>query len=195
MPLKRIVLALTGASGMPYAITLGRELARLPDIELHLIISDAAKQVMAVESHMQPEDLMALAKESYAPTDIDSGPASGSWRHGGMVVCPCSMASLAAIAHGQASNLIHRAADVTLKENRRLILVPRETPFNEIHLRNMLAAKRAGATILAACPGFYNKPATIEDLTRFIAARILDQLDIPHNLAKRWKDQEGDSHA
>lgn len=184
----RIVLALTGASGMPYAVSLARALSATPAVELHMIFSDAAKYVLALESDVSTRALKAMAVQVYDQTQLDAGPASGSWRHGGMVVCPCSMASLAAIANGLGSNLIHRAADVCLKENRRLILVPRETPFSEIHLKNMLAAKQAGATILAACPGFYGKPKTLDELTDFIAARVLDLLDIPHNLGKRWKD-------
>ncbi|GAB6038770.1 UbiX family flavin prenyltransferase [Fundidesulfovibrio butyratiphilus] len=190
MNTRRILLALTGASGMPYALSLARALSAADGLELHLIFSHAAKRVLAVESDVQVEDLMRLACETYDQTDLDSGPASGSWRHSGMVVCPCSMASLAAIASGLGSNLIHRAADVTLKEGRPLILVPRETPLNEIHLRNMLAAKRAGAVILPACPGFYARPKTVEDLADFIAARILDQLGVEHRLGKRWKDHD-----
>lgn len=186
----RILLALTGASGMPYAVTLARVLASGPDLELHLIASDAARKVLALESSVGFEELAALAHTVHDPGDIGAGPASGSWRHGGMVVCPCSMASLAAIAAGLGTNLIHRAADVTLKEGRPLVLVPRETPYNEIHLRNMLAAKQVGAIILAASPGFYGKPATIQDLADFIAARVLDQLRIPHTLGRRWKDHE-----
>lgn len=187
---RRILLALTGASGMPYALSLARALSTMKDVELHLIFSNAAKRVLAVESDMQAEDFMRLACETYHQTDLDAGPASGSWRHSGMVVCPCSMASLAAIASGLGSNLIHRAADVTLKEGRKLILVPRETPLNEIHLRNMLAAKQAGAVILPACPGFYARPQTVDELADFIAARILDQLGVEHRLGKRWKDHD-----
>lgn len=188
MTTKRIILALTGASGMPYAVALAREIATNPATELHLILSDAATKVLELESDVSAAQLSALAAATYTQHDVAAGPASGSWRHAGMIVCPCSMASLAAIANGLGSNLIHRAADVTLKEGRRLVLVPRETPFNEIHLRNMLAAKQAGASILAACPGFYSRPRTIEDLAAFIAARALDLLDIPHGLGQRWKD-------
>ena len=143
MQTKRIVLAMTGASGMPYAISLARALSATQGVELHLILSDAARQVLEIESTMQADELVALAARSYHPADMAAAPASGSWRHAGMVVCPCTMASLAAIASGMGSNLIHRAADVALKEGRKLILVPRETPFSEIHLRNMLAAKQA----------------------------------------------------
>jgi len=182
----RIILAVTGASGMPYAVALARELAKTA--ELHLIISDAAKEVLALESDVRADGLAGMAHTVYSQHELAAGPASGSWRHGGMIVCPCSMASLAAIAAGLGSNLIHRAADVTLKEGRKLILVPRETPLSEIHLRNMLSAKRAGAAIVPACPGFYNRPRSMDDIADFIAARALDLLDIPHNLGKRWQD-------
>lgn len=188
MTAKRIVLAVTGASGMPYAVALARAISADPGLELHLILSEAAKKVLELESDVQAHELAALAQASYSQHDLAAGPASGSWRHAGMIVCPCSMASLSAIANGFGSNLIHRAADVTLKEGRRLVLVPRETPYNEIHLKNLLAAKQAGADILPACPGFYSRPQTIGELADFIAARALDLLDIPHNLGKRWKD-------
>ena len=188
MTKKRIILAVTGASGMSYAVSLARELSTNPQFELHIILSDAAKKVLELESDVPAGELEALAHAAYSQHDLAAGPASGSWRHAGMIVCPCSMASLAAIANGLGTNLIHRAADVTLKEGRRLVLVPREAPFNEIHLRNLLAAKQAGADILPACPGFYGRPTTIKDLVGFIAARALDLLDVPHNLGKRWKD-------
>lgn len=188
MSIKRIVLAVTGASGMPYAVSLAREISGNPSLELHIILSEAAKKVLELESDIQAAELASMAKTAYSQNDLAAGPASGSWRHAGMIVCPCSMASLAAIANGLGSNLIHRAADVTLKEGRKLVLVPREAPFNEIHLKNMLAAKQAGAAILPACPGFYSRPRTIEELTDFVAARALDLLDIAHGLGKRWKD-------
>jgi len=186
MNTKRILLAVTGASGPQYAMTLARALSGREDLELHLILSEAARQVIALEADFRPEDLCALAHKTYSEKDIAAGPASGSWRHAGMIVCPCSMATLAAIAQGLGTNLIHRAADVTLKEERRLILVTRETPLNRIHLVNMLAAKDAGATIIPASPGFYHKPKSIEDLLNHLAGRILDQLDISHTLFKRW---------
>lgn len=185
----RIVLAVTGASGMPYAVALARFLAQAPGVSLHLILSDAARRVLELESDVSAEALSALAEAVHRPDAYDAGPASGSWRHGGMVVCPCSMASLAAIAHGLGSNLIHRAADVTLKEGRRLVLVPRETPLSEIHLANMLAAKRAGATILPPAPGFYHNPKTIDDLVAFVVGRILDALGLEHRLMRGWKEE------
>jgi len=186
----RIVLAATGASGLPYAVSLARTLASDPAIELHLIVSEAAKKVLALESDLPLASLTSLAHACYGQSDLDAGPASGSWRHGGMVVCPCSMASLAAIAHGLGTNLIHRAADVTLKEGRRLVLVPRESPLSEIHLKNMLAARQAGAVILPPCPGFYHRPTSIDDLVNFVVARVLTALGIEQQLVTGWKEEE-----
>jgi 4-hydroxy-3-polyprenylbenzoate decarboxylase len=188
MSKKRIILAVTGASGMPYAVALAKEISRNADLELHLVLSDAARKVLELESDVSADELSAMAHTAYPQDDLTAGPASGSWRNAGMIVCPCSMASLAAIANGLGSNLIHRAADVALKEGRKLVLVPRETPLSEIHLKNLLAAKQAGAAILPACPGFYSRPKTIDDLAGFIAARALDLLDIPHAISNRWKD-------
>lgn len=190
MPPTRIVLAATGASGLPYAVTLARTLAANPALELHLIVSEAAKKVLALESDLPLSSLTSLAHACYGQADLDAGPASGSWRHGGMVVCPCSMASLAAIAHGLGTNLIHRAADVTLKEGRRLVLVPRESPLSEIHLKNMLAARQAGAVILPPCPGFYHRPTSIDDLVDFVVARVLAALGIEQQLVTGWKEEE-----
>lgn len=182
---KRILLAVTGASGMPYAATLARTLGGMPGIELHMIVSDAARKVMALEHGA--ESMEAHAHNIHDQGNIGAPPASGSWTHHGMVVCPCSMASLAAIASGLGSNLIHRAADVTLKERRPLVLVPRETPLSRIHLENMLRAHAAGAFIVPASPGFYNGPQSIQDLVDHLCARILDQLHLPHSLSKRWE--------
>jgi flavin prenyltransferase len=187
---RRIVLAATGASGMPYAVRLARFLAEAPDIELHLILSDAARRVLELESEVTAETLVELAHRCYAPSELDAGPASGSWRHDGMAVCPCSMASLAAIAHGLGSNLIHRAADVTLKEGRPLVLVPRETPLSAIHLQNMLSARQAGAVILPPCPGFYHRPRTVDALIDFVAARVLSALGLKHQLLAGWKEED-----
>lgn len=183
---QRILLGVTGASGAAYAATLAGELGGRDDIELHVIISDAARQVMKLETGISTVDLTGPACASYHIGDIAAPPASGSWKHHGMIVCPCSMSTLGNIANGTGSNLIHRAADVTLKEKRPLILVPRETPFSEIHLRNMLRAHRAGATILPACPGFYHGPVSIADIVTQLAGRILDQLNIEHQLTRRW---------
>lgn len=188
MSKKRIILAVSGASGTGYALALVTAMANRDDVELHVIISDAAQKVLRLETDLPSDALTVGAHGVHAPEDIAAPPASGSWQHDGMIICPCSMATLSAVATGFGHNLIHRAADVTLKERRKLILVPRETPYNSIHLKNMLAADRAGAIIVPASPGFYHRPKTIEDLTNQLAGKILDQLDIPHSLFKRWGD-------
>jgi 4-hydroxy-3-polyprenylbenzoate decarboxylase len=185
MEAKRIILAVSGASGSLYAASLIRGLVDREDVDLHVIISDAARKVLALETDLTPDGLTRGATVHDAD-DISAPPASGSWRHHGMIICPCSMATLSAVAVGFGHNLIHRAADVTLKERGKLILVPRETPLSSIHLQNMLTATRAGAVILPACPGFYHRPATIADLTDQLAGKVLDQLDIPHALFRRW---------
>lgn len=186
MDSKRIILAVSGASGTLYAAALADALSGRDDVELHVIVSEAARRVMALETDLAPDALERNAAAVYAPDDIAAPPASGSWRHDGMIVCPCSMATLSAVATGFGHTLIHRAADVTLKERRKLILVPRETPLSAIHLQNMLTATRAGAVVLPASPGFYQRPATIADLTGQVAGKVLDQLDIPHALFRRW---------
>ncbi|WP_338667291.1 UbiX family flavin prenyltransferase [Pseudodesulfovibrio methanolicus] len=185
MESKRIILAISGASGSLYAASLIQGLVDRDDVELHVIVSDAAREVLALETGLQP-DALTRGATVHAPDDIAAPPASGSWRHDGMIICPCSMATLSAVATGFGHTLIHRAADVTLKERRKLILVPRETPLSAIHLQNMLTATQAGAVILPACPGFYHRPATIADLTDQVAGKVLDQLDIPHSLFRRW---------
>ncbi|TVM31429.1 UbiX family flavin prenyltransferase [Oceanidesulfovibrio marinus] len=187
---RRIVLGISGASGMPYALRLLYILADNTDVETHVVISDGAREVLGHETQLTGSDLderLTRATRVYTQHEIAAAPASGSWQHQGMVVCPCSMASLAAIANGFGANLLHRAADVTLKEHRPLILVVRETPLNLVHLRNMTAAAEAGATIMPACPGFYTRPASIEQLVDHLVARILDQLGVPHDLSSRWE--------
>lgn len=186
MDKKRIVLASTGASGTVYAVQLARHLKSLDHIELHLILSEAAVKVMELETDYIKEDLTKCADFIYSQNDIAAPPASGSWSHSGMIVCPCSMASMAAIAQGLGSNLIHRAADVCLKERRKLILVTRETPLNLIHIKNMETVTLAGATVMPASPGYYHYPKSVEELAAHMAGRVLEQLDIPHNLYKRW---------
>ncbi|NJB67297.1 4-hydroxy-3-polyprenylbenzoate decarboxylase [Desulfobaculum xiamenense] len=184
---RRIVLAVTGASGMPYAATLARALGERPDIELHCIVSNAAGKVLELETGAGVEAITAHAHRAYTQDDIGAGPASGSWRHDGMIVCPCSMATLAAIASGVGTNLIHRAADVTLKERRRLVLVTRETPLGRIHIENMLRAEQAGAIIMPPCPGFYLQPQSVQELVNQFCGRVLDMLNVPHALSGRWE--------
>jgi 4-hydroxy-3-polyprenylbenzoate decarboxylase len=192
-PLK-LVVALTGASGMPYASHLLKYLAGWDDIQVHCIMSRAARRVLELESFVNPSELEKLAHEVYDEKDIAAPPASGSWRHDGMIICPCSMSSLSAIAHGLGSNLIHRAADVCLKERRKLLLVTRETPLNMVHIENMAAVTRAGGTIMPASPGFYHGRTDMDGLTAFMVARICDHLHIDHQLMPQWQGAGGTSN-
>lgn len=194
---KRIVVAITGASGAVYGVRLLRALFAQP-VTVHLIISDAGKKVMAHELGYDGEDIPSFLARQGIDTgkiahlrwhdneDFFAPPASGSFHHQGMVITPCSMHTLAAVATGIADNLILRAADVCLKEKRPLILMPRETPLSRVHLKNLLAASEAGATIMPACPGFYHHPASVEELIDAVVARVLDHLGIAQNLSKEW---------
>ena len=197
---KTICLAFTGASGMPYGLRL-LECLLAAGCKVQLLYSQAAqivaKQEMDFELPSRPSDARnALLKQFVAvnPENLSvfgreewfAPVASGSNPPDAMVICPCSMGTLAAIAQGLADKLIERAADVVLKESRKLVLVPRETPFSAIHLENMLRLSRAGAVILPPSPGFYQHPKTVEDIVDFVVARILDQLAVPHHLMKRW---------
>ena len=196
-----ITLALTGASGSPYALRL-LECLLTGGERVNLIVSDAARLVLASESDLtlpaKPSEQVRILRErlgttqgelrAYALRDWMAPMASGSNPGRAMVICPCTMGSLGAIASGTADNLIHRAADVCLKEGKRLILVPRETPYSAIHLENMLRLARAGAVILPPDPGFYHRPETLQDLVDFVVARILDRLEVPHQLMQRWGD-------
>ena len=183
---KKIILAMTGASGMAYGLNLLENLCS-HEREVHVIISNAAHKILNLEEKDHASRLNSAAR-IYSEEDIAAPFASGSWTYDSMVVCPCSMASLSAIANGFGHNLIHRAADVALKEKRQLILVPRETPLNRIHLLNMLAAHDAGAAIFPPTPGFYTGPETINDLIRLFTSRLMDQLGIKNNLAPRWRE-------
>ncbi len=194
-----LVLALTGASGAPYGVRLLEVLLRLGRT-VHLTLSPAAVEVMERElgrsvrlDHFELGDLLAGAAdglpgrvEYHHYRNFQAGIASGSFLTGGMVICPCSMGTAAAVAHGLSQNLIHRAADVHLKERRKLILVPRETPLSVIQLRNLTACAEAGAVILPAMPAFYTRPRTLEDQVDFIVGRVCDQLGIEHQLLQRW---------
>lgn len=183
---RRVILGVSGASGVEYAFHLARALRAADGVELHGIISGGARKVLRHESSILLQELQNCFHVLHDCDHLGAAPASGSWFHTGMIVCPCSMSSLAAIASGAGTNLLHRAADVTLKERHPLILVPRETPLNEIHLRNMLRAHRAGAVIMPPCPGFYHRPRNLEDLLDQFAGRILEQLRLPHDLYTRW---------
>lgn len=199
MATERVTLALTGASGAQYALRLLECLVQA-DVEVFFMISQAAQLVVATETALRlppkPQALEAFLTAHYAARpgqirvfgkqDWMAPVASGSGAPSAMVVCPCSTGSLSAIATGASNNLIERAADVALKERRKLILVPREAPYSTLHLENMLKLSQMGAIILPASPGFYHQPASVDDLVDFVVARILNQLDIPQNLLARW---------
>lgn len=189
-----IVVAITGASGAPYAVRLVEALveARRP---ISLIVSSHGFRLLDTEMDIGTVDELrarvgAVAWDRmvtvYDDADRGAAPASGSARTAGMVICPCSMGTISAIAAGSSRSLVERAADVTLKERRRLIVVPRETPFSSIHLENLLRLTRAGAIVMPAAPGFYHRPTTIAELVDFVVARVLDHLEVEHTLGRRW---------
>jgi 4-hydroxy-3-polyprenylbenzoate decarboxylase len=198
-----ICVALTGASGMPYGLRL-IECLLAAGCRVQVLYSQAAqvvaKQELGLELPSRPREAEAMLRARFAATaeqlvvygreEWFAPVASGSNPPDAMVVCPCSMGTLAAIAQGLADNLIERAADVVLKEVRPLVLVPRETPFSVIHLENMLRLARAGATILPPSPGFYQHPQSVADLVDFVVARILDRLRVPHSLLQRWGEPD-----
>jgi 4-hydroxy-3-polyprenylbenzoate decarboxylase len=202
-----LVLAVTGASGSAYAMRLLDTLLTAQR-RVHLVFSAAGLQVLKHElglsisatnfevTQLLPHRTSAADNELVTLHDgrnYSAGIASGSFRTGGMVICPCSMGTLSSVAHGLSTNLIQRAADVHLKERRKLVVVPRETPLGSIQLENMKRLSDAGAVILPAMPGFYHNPQSLEDLVDFVVARICDQLDVPHDLARRWGDTPLDS--
>jgi 4-hydroxy-3-polyprenylbenzoate decarboxylase len=175
---------------MPYALDLLHTLRRVPNLETHLVMTQGAKRVLVEEAETTVEAVEALAHAAYRSPDLGAAIASGSFRTAGMVVVPCSATTLSKIALGLADNLLTRAAYVTLKERRPLILVPREAPLPLPSLEAMVKAAQAGATILPASPGFYHKPQTIDALLGFITQRILDLLGIEYPRSARWKDEE-----
>lgn len=187
-------VAVTGASGAPYAVRLLQQLVAVRQ-RVSLIVSGHGLRLLATESGINStgelrdsvgaagwDELFTL----YDDSDRGAAPASGSALSAGMVICPCSMGTLSAIAAGSSRSLIERSADVTLKERRKLVLVPRETPLSGIHLENMLKLAREGVVILPAAPGFYHRPETVSDLVDFIVARIMDQMGIEHSVGRRW---------
>lgn len=183
---RRLIVGITGSSAPQLGYTMLQALGDLPSVETHLILSHGAEQSIRAEMGVGPEEFARLADVVHDPDDLAAPVSSGSYRASGMVVIPCSMRTLGAIASGNASDLLTRAADVCLKERRRLVLVPRETPLNLIHLRNMETVTLAGATVLPPVPAFYHRPRTIEDLLRHTAGKVLDQFGIDHSLFERW---------
>lgn len=196
-----IVMAVTGASGAPYAVRLLEALvaARQP---VHLIVSDHGLRLLRTETDIGSiQDLRRCVGADgwdehvtvFDDDDRGAAPASGSARNGGMVICPCSMGTISAVSQGTSRSLVERAADVALKERRTLVLVPRETPYSAIHLENMLRLTRAGAVVLPASPGFYHRPTQIGELVDFVVARVLDHLDVRHSLGRRWGESPEDA--
>lgn len=183
----RLIIAITGASGVMYGRRLLEEL-RKRGVETHLIVSKAAERVIEHELGQSKGDVEALATHAYDVDDLRAPMMSGSFKTDGMVIIPCSMKTLAGIAHGYADNLILRAADATLKEGRRLVLVPRETPLSTIHLRNMLTLARSGAVIIPAMPAFWHRPKDIDSMVDYVVGKALDAIGLEHTLFKEWGD-------
>lgn len=189
--MKKYIVGITGASGSIYGIRLIEELLKAGN-EVHIIITDSGKKVMKYETDYDTDSLLNRFKDSssnikvhdvenlFAPT------ASGSFKTDGMIIMPCSMSTLGEISNGVSKNLLGRSSDVCLKERRKLIIVPRETPFNTIHLKNMINLSEAGAIILPAMPGFYHIPKSLEDIINFVVGKVLDALDIENNLFEKW---------
>jgi polyprenyl P-hydroxybenzoate/phenylacrylic acid decarboxylase-like protein len=183
---KRLVVGMSGSSAPQIGIALLEVLRQHQDIETHLVISEGARRSIQLEADTDPDEVAKLADKSYDARDLAAAISSGSFLTEGMVVVPCSMRSLAAIATGNTTDLLTRAADVTLKERRRLVLVTRETPLNLIHIRNMETVTLAGATVFPPVLAFYHRPRTIDDIVAHLVGKILDQFGVPHKLFDRW---------
>ncbi|MFV0680071.1 UbiX family flavin prenyltransferase [Ottowia sp.] len=183
---RRIIVGISGASGAVYGIRLLRALRDLPQVQAHLVVSDAGWRTLHHELGLDCSAVQALAHTAYDVNHVGAAIASGSFVAQGMVVAPCSMRTLAAVAHGLADTLLTRAADVTLKERRRLVLLTRESPLHLVHLRNMAAVTEMGAVVCPPMPAFYQRPSTLDDIVEHSVARVLDLLDLPGNLAPRW---------
>jgi flavin prenyltransferase len=190
---KRLIIAITGATGAIYGVRLLQVLRETPDIETHLLVSDAGVLNLHQELDMGRKEVEALAHVVYNVRDVGASIASGSFQSEGMIVAPCSMKTLASVAHGLSDNLITRAADVVLKERRRLLLMVRETPFNLAHLRNMTAVTEMGGIIFPPLPGFYQRPQSIAEMVDHTVGRVLDLFAVPHALTPRWSGLKPDN--
>jgi len=184
----RLVIGISGASGALYGTRL-LEVLKNKKIETHLIVTNWGAEIIRHETGLSVDYVKTLASHVYDDNDLASDVSSGSFKFDAMIIIPCSMKTIAGIASGYSSTLLTRVADVALKEKRKLILVPRETPLSAIHLKNMLTLSRLGVVILPAMPAFYHKPKSINDLSNHIVGKVLDQLDIKHNLFKRWQNE------
>ena len=183
----RLIVGMTGATGAVIGVRLLENLKLLSDVETHLVLSRWAVSTIGLESGRSVREVKELADVVYSPEDQGARISSGSFQTDGMVIVPCSMKTLAGVRHGYADGLVLRAADVILKERRKLVLVPRETPLSEIHLENMLALSRMGVQIVPPMPAFYNLPKSVDDIVDHITTRILDQFDLPAPAAQRWE--------
>lgn len=188
--MKRIIVAMSGASGAIYGIRALQVLKEMPDIETHLILSPSAKRTITEETQWSPADVEALATVVHPHRDIGASISSGSFRTTGMLVAPCSIKTLSGIAHSYNDNLLARAADVCLKERRTLVLLVRETPLHLGHIELLAQAARYGAVILPPVPAFYSRPKTLDDIVDHSVGKALDQFAIPHCLLKRWKEPD-----
>ena len=182
---KRLIVGITGATGSIFGVRL-LEALKAAEVETHLVLSRWGQRTVEHEPGLTFADLEARAAVVHGSGNMAATISSGSFRTDGMVICPCTMRTVATIAQGNGENLVHRAADVVLKERRRLVIVPRETPLSEIHLENLLKLARMGVSIVPPMPAFYNKPATLDDMVEHTIARLLDQFDIDPKYAKRW---------
>jgi 4-hydroxy-3-polyprenylbenzoate decarboxylase len=192
---RRFVVAITGATGAVYGVRLLQRLGACPGVETHLVVSDAAALTLHQEVGLQKRDVEALAHVVHRNRDIGASIASGSFQTDGMVIAPCSMKTLGAVAHGLSDNLVARAADVVLKERRRLVLMVRETPFNLAHLRNMTAVTEMGGIVFPPLPSFYNRPASIDEMVDHTVGRVMDLLGVDNSLAPRWSGMRGENGA
>jgi 4-hydroxy-3-polyprenylbenzoate decarboxylase len=188
---KRLIVGITGATGSIFGVRL-LEALKAAGVETHLVLSRWGQRTVEHETGLTFADLESRASVVHGSGNMAATISSGSFRTDGMVICPCTMRTVATIANGNGENLVHRAADVVLKERRRLVIVPRETPLSEIHLENLLKLARMGVAIVPPMPAFYNKPATLDDVVDHIVARVLDQFDIDAAFARRW---DGVMHA
>ena len=184
---RRIIVAISGASGAVYGVRLLQVLRAMPGVETHLVVSDVGWRNLQHEQGMDRSSAGALADHVHDVRNVGATLASGSFRCSGMVVAPCSMRTLAAVAHGLSDNLITRAADVMLKERRRLVLMVRESPLHLVHLRNMVIATEMGAVVCPPLPAFYLRSQSVAEMVDGSVARVLDLLDLPHDLAPRWE--------
>lgn len=189
----RLIIAITGATGVIYGVRLLQVLRALPHVETHLLISEAGMLNLHQELDMKRKEVEALADVVHNVRDVGASIASGSFQSDGMIIAPCSMKTLAAVAHGLSDNLITRAADVVLKERRRLVLMVRETPFNLAHLRNMTAVTEMGGIIFPPLPGFYHRPASIAEMVDHTVGRVLDLFELQHTLTPRWNGLKAQS--